>query len=278
MAGKLEGKVAFITGVARGQGRSHALRLAEEGADIIGIDICEDIETVPAPLAGEEDLAETVSQVEALDRRIVATKADVRDGAAVKAALDAGVAELGRLDIVSANAGLGSYAPAAEMSEQMWRDMIDTALTGVWLTAKAAIPHLIATGPGGSITITSSAVTVRAPGNLIHYHAAKNGVVGVMHALATELAPHFIRVNTIHPTTVNTPMVVNEPTFRLFMPEIENPTVADFENVLKDMNLLPVPYIEAIDISNALLFLASDEARYITGVQLPVDAGWQVKP
>jgi (+)-trans-carveol dehydrogenase len=278
MAGRLEGKVAFITGAARGQGRSHAVRMAEEGADIIAVDICRQIDSVPYPLATEEDLAETVQQVEALDRRIVASKADVRDFDTLSAALEKGVAELGRLDIVSANAGVASYSPAEQVSEQTWSDMIGTQLTGVWHTAKAAIPHLVAGERGGSITITASAVTSRAVGNMVHYIATKNGVVGIMHSLATELAPHFIRVNTIHPTTVKSPMVVNDATFELFMPDKEKPTVSDFEDILEGMNLLPVPCIEPVDISNALVFLASDEARYITGVQLPVDAGWTVKP
>jgi (+)-trans-carveol dehydrogenase len=278
MTGRFEGKVAFITGAARGQGRSHAVRLAEEGADIIAIDICESIDSVPAPLATEEDLAETVSQIEALDRRIVATKADVRDEDGLRAAVDAGVAELGRLDIVSASAGLGSFAPAAEMPMQMWHDMIDTALTGVYLTARVSIPHLVETGPGGSITITGSAVTARSVANMVHYIAAKNGVVGVMHALANELAPHMIRVNVIHPGTLKSKMVWNDAVFALFMPDVENPTDADFEAIVAEQPMLPVPYIEAKDISNALMFLASEEARYITGVELPVDAGWTVKP
>jgi SDR family mycofactocin-dependent oxidoreductase len=277
MPGRLEGKVAFITGAARGQGRSHAVRLAQEGADVIAIDLCEDIETIPAPLSRAEDLAETVKQVEALDRRIISSIADVRDFDGLSTAVEAGVEELGRLDIVSAGAGLISYAPALETSAQQWQEMLDTTLTGVWHTAKAAAPHIIAGGRGGSITITSSAVTARTPANIISYVAAKNGLIGVMQALATELAPHWIRVNTIHPATARTPMVFNKPSYKLFLPDLEDPTAEDFEQVFEGMNLLPVGLIEAIDVSNALLFLASDEARYITGVQLPVDAGWTIK-
>ncbi len=214
MAGKLEGKVAFITGAARGQGRSHAIRLAEEGADIIAVDIAAQVASVPYPMATPDDLAETVKEVEALDRRIVATQADARDYGALKAALDDGVAQLGRLDIVSANAGIASYGLAAELDETTWQDMIDTNLT-----------------------------------------------------------PHSIRVNSVHPTGVNTPMVQNEASIQLFLPDVENPTAEQYAEVMGSLNALPIPWVEPRDISNAVLFLASDEARYITGVTLPVDAG-----
>ena len=275
--GRLEGKVAFITGAARGQGASHAVRMAEEGADIIAVDICRDYATVPYPMATEADLAETVKEVEALDRRIVATQADVRDYGAVKAALDDGVAQLGRLDIVSANAGIASFGRAEELPEQTWQDMIDTNLTGVWHAAKAAIPHLIAGGRGGSIVLTSSAAGLKAYANVAHYVSAKHGVVGLMRTLALELAPHMIRVNSLHPTQVDTDMVMNEFTFKLFSPDKQNPTIEDFGPASQAMNALPIPWVEPVDISNALLFLASDEARYITGVTLPVDAGTVIK-
>jgi SDR family mycofactocin-dependent oxidoreductase len=207
VAGKLEGKVAFITGAARGQGRSHAIRLAAEGADIIAVDVCADMPGMPYAGATEQDLAETVKEVEVLDRRIVATKVDVRDYGALKAALDDGVAELGRLDIVSANAGIGSSPyTTQELPEQTWRDMIDVNLTGVWHTAKAAVPHLIAGGRGGSMILTSSAAGLMGYPNIAHYVSAKHGVVGLMRTLALELAPHSIRVNSIHPTQVDTPM------------------------------------------------------------------------
>jgi SDR family mycofactocin-dependent oxidoreductase len=199
MAGRVEGKVAFITGAARGQGRSHAVRLAQEGADIIAVDVCEDMPGMPYAGATQEDLAETVKEVEALDRRIVAEKADVRDYGALKAALDDGIAQLGRLDIVSANAGIGSSPHAAQdLAEQTWQDMLDINLTGVWHTAKAATPHLIEGGHGGSIVLTSSAAGLQAYANIAHYVSAKHGVVGLMRTLALELAPHSIRVNSIH--------------------------------------------------------------------------------
>jgi len=277
MTGRVEGKVAFITGAARGQGRSHAVRLAQEGADIIAVDLCDQVDSVPYRMATPEDLADTVKQVEALDRRIVATKADVRDYGALKKALDDGVAQLGRLDIVSANAGIASFGPAEELPEQTWQDMIDTNLTGVWHAAKAAIPHLIAGGRGGSIVLTSSAAGLKAYANAAHYVSAKHGVVGLMRTLALELAPHMIRVNSLHPTQVDTDMVMNEFTFKLFSPDTLNPTIEDFRSASQAMNALPIPWVEPVDISNALLFLASDEARYITGVTLPVDAGTVIK-
>jgi (+)-trans-carveol dehydrogenase/(-)-trans-carveol dehydrogenase len=216
--------------------------------------------------------------VEALDRRIVAAQADVRNYAALKAALDDGVAQLGRLDIVSANAGIGSSPYAAQdIAEQTWRDMIDVNLTGVWHTAKAAVPHLTEAGRGGSIVLTSSAAGLQAYANVAHYASAKHGVVGLMRTLALELAPHSIRVNSIHPTQVDTPMIQNEATYRLFRPDLDHPTRADFEPASQAMNVLPIPWVDPVDISNAVLFLASDEARYITGVTLPVDAGAVIK-
>jgi SDR family mycofactocin-dependent oxidoreductase len=277
MAGRVEGKVAFVTGAARGQGRSHALRLAQEGADIIAVDIGKQIDSVPMPMATPDDLNQTVRQVEELDRRIVATQTDVRDYAGLKRALDDGVAQLGRLDIVAANAGIASFGPAEELSEEAWQDMIDVNLTGVWHTCKAAIPHLKAGGRGGSIILTSSAAGLKGYANVSHYVSAKHGVVGLMRTLAQELAPHMIRVNSIHPTQVDTPMIMNETAFRLFLPDNEHPTVEDFAPVSQMMNALPIPWVDPVDISNAVLFLASDEARYITGVPLPVDAGALIK-
>ena len=277
MAGRVQGKVAFITGAARGQGRSHAIRLAQEGADIIAVDICADVPGIPYQGATAADLAETVKQVEALDRRIIAAKADVRDYDRLKAVLDDGVAQLGKLDIVSANAGIGTSPHLSwELDEETWRTMIDINLTGVWHTAKAAIPHLIA-NDAGSIILTSSAAGLQAYENIAHYVSAKHGVVGLMRTMALELAPHHIRVNSVHPTQVDTPMIQNEVTWRLFRPDLDNPTKADFAPACQTINALPIPWVDPVDISNALLFLASDEARYVTGVAFPVDAGMIVK-
>jgi len=277
MTGRVEGKVAFITGAARGQGRSHALTLAREGADIIAVDITKQIDSVPYALATPDDLAETVKQVEALGRRIVAAQADVRDYDALKQALDDGVAELGRLDIVSANAGVFGFGTVQELAEQTWRDMIDVDLTGEWHAAKAAIPHLRAGGHGGSMILTSSELGLRVLPNTGHYTAAKHGVVGLMRTLALELAPDFIRVNALAPTTVDTPMVMNSATYRLFRPDLENATADDMSEASRAVNALPIPWVEPADISNAVLWLASDESRYVTGITLPVDAGWLVK-
>ena len=272
MAGRLQDKVAFITGAARGQGRTEAVRFAEEGADVIAVDLCAQVDSVVYPMSTPEDLAETARLVEATGRRIVTTRADVRDKEALRAALDAGVAALGRLDIVIANAGIWSGAPAAEMSSQTWQDMIDINLTGVWNTCQVAIPHLVAAG-SGSMTLTSSTAGLGGAANIAHYAAAKHGVVGMMRSLAKELAPRNIRVNTIHPTSVATDMLHNDAMFKLFRPDLENPTLKDAEAAFGTLNMLPVPWVEAIDIANAALFLASDEARYITSVALPVDAG-----
>jgi SDR family mycofactocin-dependent oxidoreductase len=278
--GRVDGKVAFITGAARGQGRSHALRLAQEGADIIAVDIAEEIESVKRiyPGASEADLAETVKQIEALDRRIVARKADVRDYDSLKAAFDEGVAELGRVDIVSANAGIFIFGEQAQdVTEQDWDDVIDINLKGVWHTVKAAVPTMIEQGTGGSIILTSSTAGIKGTPNVSAYTASKHGVVGLMKTFALELAPHSIRVNSVHPTGVATNMILNEATFKLFKPDAETVTQEEAAEVFKTTNALPIPWVQPVDISNAVLFLASDEARYITGVQLPVDAGYTIK-
>ena len=276
--GRVEGKVAFVSGAARGQGRSHALRLAQEGADIIAIDIEGQIDSVPYAMSTPEDMAETVRQVEALDRRIIATKADVRDFDSVKAAVDDGVAQLGHLDIVSANAGIFSFGASDELDEEHWQDMLDVNLSGVWHVAKATIPHLKAAG-GGSMILTSSDAGLKGMANIPHYVSAKHGVVGLMRTLALELAPHYIRVNTLNPTTVNTDMIKNAATYALFAPDLptSEQTLENIEPRFTAMNAMPIPWVEPVDISNALLFLASDEARYVTGVTLPVDAGWLLK-
>jgi (+)-trans-carveol dehydrogenase len=277
MTGQLEGKVAFITGAARGQGRSHAVRLAQEGADIIAVDLCAQVASVPYPMATPQDLDQTVKKVEALDRRIVAAQADVRDYDTLKQALDNAVAQLGRLDIVSANAGIVSYGRAEELDEQTWRDVIDVDLTGEWHAAKAAIPHLRAGGRGGSIILTSADLGLKAAANQAHYVAANHGVIGLMRTLALELAADFIRVNALAPTAVDTPMVMNSATYRLLRPDLENPTADDVAGPATALNVLPIPWVEPVDISNAVLWLASDESRYVTGITLPVDAGVLLK-
>lgn len=276
--GRLDGKVALISGVARSQGRSHAIRMAEEGADIIGFDSLEPVPGASYPGATEEDMAETIKAVEALDRRIIAKKADVRDYGQVASVVDEGVAELGRLDIVSANAGIFvAPNPFWDISDDEFTDTIDVNVTGVWRTCKAAIPHMKKAGNGGSIVITSSGLGLKATMNYAHYVSSKHAVVGLMRTLALELGPEMIRVNTIHPTMVDTVMVQNDGMYRLFRPDLDNPGRDDLGEVGKTLNVLPVPWVESIDITNALVFLASDEARYVTGVTFSVDAGYGVK-
>lgn len=277
MPARLQDKVAFITGAARGQGRSHAVRLAQEGADIIAVDLCQPVATAPYELAGPDDLARTVEEVEALGRRIVACQADVRDLGALQRAVDDGVAALGRLDIVAANAGIVSYGTLDAIDEQTWQEMIDINLSGVWRTIRAALPHIRAGGRGGSIIITSSTAGLMAYPGIGHYTAAKHGLLGLMRTLALELGPEMIRVNSVHPTSVNTDMVNNDATYKLFVPGVETPTTEQFMSASTGIQALPIPWVEPADVSNAVLFLASDEARYLTGVALPVDAGTVIK-
>ncbi len=279
--GRVQGKVAFITGAARGQGRSHAVRLAEEGADIIAVDLCHDIESIKYSLAGPDDLKETVRLVEALDRRIVAVQADVRERAQLREALESGLAELGRLDIVVAQAGIA--AMKGEPPMQAWTDVLDTNLLGTINAIHVALPHLV---EGASVIATgSTAAYLNAlpmqqvgtdPGG-VGYMVAKRLLSQYVHDLARELAPRKIRANVIHPTNVGTDMLFSEPMYRSFRPDLENPTRQDAELAFGVQQAMPVPYIEAVDISTAVLFLASDEARYITGMQLRVDAGGYLK-
>ncbi|MBX7433281.1 mycofactocin-coupled SDR family oxidoreductase [Mycobacterium sp. Y57] len=279
MGGRVEGKVAFVTGAARGQGRSHAVRLAEEGADIIAVDVCGPIspDSQIAP-SNPDDLAQTADLVKNLDRRIITAQVDVRDYDALAAVVDGGVEQLGRLDIVVANAGIGNGGQTLDRtSEADWDDMIGVNLSGVWKTVKAAVPHILSGGNGGSIVLTSSVGGLKAYPHTGHYIAAKHGVIGLMRTFAVELGQHFIRVNAVCPTNVNTPMFMNEGTMKLFRPDLESPGPDDLAVAAQFMHTLPIGWVEPDDISNAVLFLASDEARYITGVPLPVDAGSMLK-
>jgi SDR family mycofactocin-dependent oxidoreductase len=275
----LDGKVAFITGAARGQGRSHALRLASEGADIIAVDICHDIDTMDYPNARSADLAETVRQVEALDRRIVASEVDVRDAAGMRAAVEAGVATLGRLDIVLSNAGIVRLSPEPDpdFSARTWQDILGTNLTGAYHTVAATVPHLVAGGRGGVIIFTGSTAGVRPTASTtasgLAYTASKTALVGIGKQLAAALAEHSIRVNVIHPTGVLSGMTMNDA-----MAKLTAEAQAGGENRISAMqNALPVDILEPSDISDAVAFLVSDQAKYITGVSLPVDAGFSVR-
>lgn len=277
---RLAGKVAFVTGAARGQGRSHALHMAREGADIIAIDLCEPVVSVPYEMPTMADLDETVRQVEALDRRIIATKADVRSLEQLQAAVDEGVNELGRLDIVAANAGICTIAPALEIDPVMWQEMIDINLTGVFNTLKASIPSIQRGGNGGSVIVTSSVSGLKAVPQLGHYTSAKHGVIGLARTLAVELGPERIRVNVVCPTNVDTDMINNDVIRKIFLAHLDNPTredALDPSSPYYDFHVMPIPWVEAADISEAVVYLASDAARYITGVALPIDAGVMIK-
>jgi len=275
--GRVEGKVALVTGAARGQGRSHAVRLAEEGADIIAIDICEQIESVPYGMGQMADLEETASMIEALDRRVVIQKADVRSEKQMIDTVKTGVAELGRLDIVAANAGIWSRGEFTELPEQTFRDVLEVLLMGPYYTCRAAVPQMLEQGDGGSIVITSSTAGERGLPFQAHYNMGKHGVIGLMRTLANEFAPNFIRANCVLPSSTNTPMISNEAIWKAFSPSIENPKKEDFGELFASMNALPVPWAEPVDISNAVVYLASDEARFVTGVNLPVDSGFLAK-
>jgi SDR family mycofactocin-dependent oxidoreductase len=272
--GRMEGKVAFVTGAARGQGRSHAVRLAREGADIIAVDICRGFDASPADGATPEDLDMTAEMVKDAGGRVMTAEVDVRDFDTLRATVDDGVEQLGRLDVIVANAGIGTtVGKLHKADEALWQEMIDVNLSGVWKSVKAGVPHILNGGRGGSIVLTSSIAGAKAYPNMGHYVAAKHGVIGLMRSFAVELGQHMIRVNAVLPTHVNTPMLMNEKTYRAFRPELENPGPDDLAPVCQSFHVLPVPWVTADDMSNAVLFLASDEARYITGVALPVDAG-----
>ncbi|WAC93143.1 mycofactocin-coupled SDR family oxidoreductase [Mycobacterium sp. Aquia_213] len=277
MAMQFDGKVAFITGAARGQGRSHAVRFAEEGADIIAFDLCDQIDSVAYPMATPEDLDETVNLVEKAGRRIVAQQGDVRDFDRLKAAVAAGVAELGRIDFVLANAGILPAFGAQGSQMKSFVDAVDILLNGVYYTIEAAVPALVDQGEGGAIVITSSSAglnslcptfSVRNHG-FAGYHAAKHGVVGLMRYFATTLAEKNIRVNAVHPCGVATPMLLNEPVAQRMAEYPEGNAALE--------NLLPVPMIEAADVTEAMVYLCGQSGRYITGISLPVDAGYTVK-
>lgn len=264
-APRFAGKVAFITGAARGQGRSEAVRFASDGADIIALDICEDFATTPYAGATEADLAETVRLVEATGRKIIATKTDVRDFAALDAALADGIAALGRLDFVVANAGICSSGLSWEISPEAWQDILDVNLTGVWNTARAAVPHLLKQDEGGSIVFTSSQSGLKGTPFVGAYSASKAGVTGLTRVMANELGQHKIRVNSVHPAGVETGMDMSS----------MGPLLQEYATTLSPiyMNSLPYEMMEPEAIANIVTWLCSDEAKYMTGAQIPVDMG-----
>jgi (+)-trans-carveol dehydrogenase len=276
VAGQLAGQVALVSGAARGQGRGHALALAREGASIIAVDACAPIATVPYPLATKEDLQETAEQVAALGVQVIHGVVDVRDLAGLENFVSDAVGVLGRLDVVCANAGISTPSPTLTMSEETWQTTIDINLTGVWKTCRATVPHIIAGGRGGAVIITSSSATSMISGNIAHYTASKHGLIGFMRVLAKELAPDRIRVNTLHPTGVRTPMIFNQPMYRLFRPDLDDPGQEDFEAVARTHHALGVSSVEPEDVSAAVIYLASASGRYVTGSTLMLDAGGQL--
>ena len=274
--GKLDGKVALITGGARGQGRSHALTFAREGAKIVICDVAEQIPTAPYPLASVEELHETARMVEETGGRCVPLQADVRDSEAMRETVERAISEFGQIDILLANAGIESFGPSWELTDEQWDEMLGVNLTGAFKSCRAVIPRMIEQR-SGVILITSSVAGLRGLSNQAHYCAAKHGVVGLMRSLALELAPHGIRVNTVHPSSVDTPIIKNQSMYTLFSGGDPNATLEDVTPAFRELNLLDTPWMEPGDISNAMLWLASDEARYVTGTALPVDAGLMAK-
>jgi (+)-trans-carveol dehydrogenase len=276
MPGRVEGKVAFITGAARGQGRSHAIRLAEEGADIIAVDALCSIETVPYPMGSEGDLAETVSAVEATGRKIITCVGDVRDQASLDAAAAKGIEEFGHIDIALGNAGILTMDRSWEIAEDKWMTMIDINLNGVWRTTKAVMPQMLAQG-SGAIVLTASNAGVRGIPNIAHYNAAKHGVIGLTRTLANEVGPEGIRVNCVAPTNVETPMIINDAVLSIFLPDLDEPTAEAAAPLLADDHMIKLPWVQPVDISNAVLYLCSEEARSVTGTVLHVDMGYTQK-
>jgi SDR family mycofactocin-dependent oxidoreductase len=276
IVGRVKGKVALVTGAARGQGRSHALSLADEGADVILLDICEDVATIPYPLGTEDELRETAEAVEKLGRRAFWAKADIRDLDHLTEVVATGVAELGGLDIVSAGAGVCGFGNVLDLTTQEWQEQIEVNLTGAFNTAKATIPHILTQGRGGSVVFTASTCGLEVVQGIGHYNASKHGVVALAKTLAIELGPQRVRVNALCPTNVATPMFQNDATWKLFFPDVENPGPADAEapnSVARQMHVIPIPWVEAEDVTAGLLYLVSDDGRYVTGTTMVIDAG-----
>ncbi|MGX7680045.1 mycofactocin-coupled SDR family oxidoreductase [Jatrophihabitans sp. DSM 45814] len=277
MTDRVAGKVALITGAARGQGRSHAIHLAREGADIIAVDFCTSFDTIDYPMATTEDLAQTAKEVESFDRRVLTIQADVRDPNAMQNAVAQGIAEFGKLDVVLANAGI--CAMAKEQPLQSWVDVSNVNFVGVMNTLNAAIPHLKA---GASMVVTGSLAALlpggpgQAPGG-VAYSWAKRTLISLVHDLALVLAPDFIRLNGVHPTNCNTNMLQHEEMYKSFRPDLEHPTKEDAILAFPSLQAIPVPWVEPADISQAMVFLASDESRYVTGQFIAVDAGGHLK-
>jgi (+)-trans-carveol dehydrogenase len=274
---RVANKVALVTGAAKGMGRSHCVRLAEEGADIVAVDHCMQENGVQYPMGTPEDLAETATLVEKQGRRVITSQTDIRDLEALTALAGEARESLGSLDVVVANAGISTLGAAWELSPQQWGAIIETNLTGTWNTVKATVPAMIEQGTGGAVVLVSSVAGIKGFGGMGHYSASKAGIVGLMQTLAQELGPHSIRVNTVNPGLINTDMSMNPALLSMFMPDNPDPSRDDIAAAYKGMTVLPDPWLEPVDVSNAVLWLASDEARYITGITVPVDGGQLVR-
>ncbi|MGV0835114.1 mycofactocin-coupled SDR family oxidoreductase [Mycolicibacterium thermoresistibile] len=270
---RLDGKVAFITGAARGQGRTHAVRLAQDGADIVAIDLCRQQPNLDYTQGSPEELQETVRLVEEQGRRIIARPADVRDLASLQAVADEAVTEFGHIDILVSNVGISNQGEVVNLTDQQWSDILQTNLIGAWHACRAVLPAMIERGQGGSVIFVSSTVGLRGAPGQSHYAASKHGVQGLMLSLANEVGPHNIRVNSVNPGAVNTEMALNDKLLKMFLPHLDNPTPEDAAELFSQLTLLPIPWVEPEDVSNAVAWLASDEARYIHGAAIPVDGG-----
>jgi len=277
--GRVQGKVAFITGAARGQGRSHAVRLAEEGADIVAIDICAPIASMRYPLATAEDLRQTVKEVESTGQKIIAHQADVRDRAQLQSVIDEAISTFGRVDVVVANAGI---CPMMDPSLcEGFVDVTDVDLIGVMNTVAVFLPHLRS---GASVIVTGSTAgmmegtteNLGASGG-VGYAWAKQVIIRYVEVLALQLAPHMVRLNAIHPTNCDTHLLQNDDIYRAFRPDLENPTKEDAALAFPVMQAMPIPWIDPLDVSHLVAFLASDESRYITGLNIRIDAGAMLK-
>jgi SDR family mycofactocin-dependent oxidoreductase len=275
--GRVAGKVAFITGAARGLGRSHAVRLAEEGADIVAVDLCRDDPESPYQLGRSRDLDETARLVEKAGARIITAQADVRDQAALDAAAARAIEAFGHLDVIVPNAGLVSFGRAWELTEEQWNAALGVILTGVWHTVKATLPAMIEAGRGGSVVVIGSVNSLRGAAGISHYAAAKHGLVGFARSLALEVAEYSIRVNLVAPGTVETVMATSPAILQKYRPDLDHPTLDNVDSFLRARNPLPVRSVDPADVSNAVVYFASDDARNITGTVLPVDAGWMTR-
>jgi (+)-trans-carveol dehydrogenase len=274
--GILDGKVALISGAGRGQGRSHALTLAAQGADVIVFDVCKQLPTIKIPMSTRGDLDDTAALVEKTGQDVLAMEADVRDTASLDRVVQEGLKQFGHIDIVIANAGVLSFAAGHLMDDETWEQMIAVNLTGVWKTCRAALPSMIERGKGGAIVLTSSSAGIKPYTNQIHYVAAKHGVIGITKSFALELIPHNIRVNAVAPATVDSPLVRNPVVYELFTGK-PDASEDDYVPAFTSLNAMPKPWNDVTDVSNAVLFLVSDAARNITGHVLPIDLGLLIK-